>query len=354
MPTRKYEHVPEPGIIRYDAITGSSTRWNCIVPRGQNGAPLYVRVGGGGAIETSADGDIWTSRTSGTANMLNFVIYDDYTGKFWAVGASGTMLSSPDGITWGAVSLPVDVATDNLTGIASNGAGNFAVSNGTTGARGLVSTDNGASFVVRNFVGGSQQALTVAFDGTYFVAPRSGENGSFVSYVLASNPNSTWVVGSTFDFGLTIPSLVISGGNRVMAGRNGVIFTSPLSGTPTASNWTVRTSGTTEELRLFVANGSVFAVGSNGVSLMSTDGVTFTVGPPVGVTSFLRYGVADPHHPTRALVVGDGGVMLEGQYGLRVKGYADETARTNNDPIAQSPVFAFADQPVTGLTVDLL
>lgn len=103
-----------------------------------------------------------------------------------------------------------------------------------------------------------------------------------------------------------------------------------------------------------VANGRVYAVGSNGVSLESSDnGATWQAGPPVGVTSFLRYGVTDASDPSRAIVVGDSGVTLFGQYGLRVKGYATAEDRPSN-PIAQSPKFAFADQPVTGLTVDLI
>lgn len=62
---------------------------------------LYVAVGASGTIITSSDGITWTSRTSGTANNLNSVVCG-YNSSFGcvAVGSNGTILTSPDGITW--------------------------------------------------------------------------------------------------------------------------------------------------------------------------------------------------------------------------------------------------------------
>ena len=60
---------------------------------------LYVSVGDEGTILTSSDGTTWTSRTSGTTNILNGVAYGNNT--IVTVGNSGIILTSSDnGSTW--------------------------------------------------------------------------------------------------------------------------------------------------------------------------------------------------------------------------------------------------------------
>jgi len=62
------------------------------------GNSTYVAVGASGTILTSTDGATWTSRTSGTSNILRGVAYGNST--FVAVGYSGTILTSTNGTTW--------------------------------------------------------------------------------------------------------------------------------------------------------------------------------------------------------------------------------------------------------------
>jgi hypothetical protein len=67
------------------------------------GGPIYVAVGAGGAIYRNTTGGLtgaWTSVSSGTVQDLYGVSY--VNGMFVAVGAGGTLLTSPDGITWTA------------------------------------------------------------------------------------------------------------------------------------------------------------------------------------------------------------------------------------------------------------
>ena len=59
---------------------------------------LFVAVGFSGTILTSPDGITWTTRTSGTTYGLNGVTWSGT--QFVAVGFSGTILTSLDGITW--------------------------------------------------------------------------------------------------------------------------------------------------------------------------------------------------------------------------------------------------------------
>jgi len=55
-------------------------------------------VGFFGTILTSPDGITWTERTSGTWVYLRGVTYA--SSAFVTVGKSGTILTSPDGTTW--------------------------------------------------------------------------------------------------------------------------------------------------------------------------------------------------------------------------------------------------------------
>jgi hypothetical protein len=70
---------------------------------------LFVCVGASGKILTSPDGNTWTSRTSGITTALNSVTYGD--GTFTAVGDGGKILISADGVTWSSIASPT---TQNL------------------------------------------------------------------------------------------------------------------------------------------------------------------------------------------------------------------------------------------------
>ena len=55
---------------------------------------LFVAVGSSGIILTSSDGITWTSRTSGVSTILNGITYSDELNLFVVVGNSGTILYS--------------------------------------------------------------------------------------------------------------------------------------------------------------------------------------------------------------------------------------------------------------------
>ncbi len=77
------------------------------------GNRTFVAVGDSGAILTSPDGVTWASVNSGTASSLNGVTYGH--GAFVAVGDSGTMLTSPDGATWTSVNSGTTVSLKGVT-----------------------------------------------------------------------------------------------------------------------------------------------------------------------------------------------------------------------------------------------
>ena len=61
---------------------------------------IFIAVGASGTIITSPDGVTWTQQTSGVSTGLYGITYSSELGIFIAVGASGTILTSPDGVTW--------------------------------------------------------------------------------------------------------------------------------------------------------------------------------------------------------------------------------------------------------------
>ena len=75
--------------------------------------------------------DTWNARISGTTNTLFAVSYAN--GNFVAVGSSGTILSSTDGVAWtprssGTTNFLAGVAYGNGTWVASGGGGTILAS----------------------------------------------------------------------------------------------------------------------------------------------------------------------------------------------------------------------------------
>ena len=72
-----------------------------------------MAVGQTGVIFTSSDGITWENRSSGTTKWLNGVHYAN--GLFVAVGEQGTIRTSSDGITWTSRDASVSVGFKDIT-----------------------------------------------------------------------------------------------------------------------------------------------------------------------------------------------------------------------------------------------
>ena len=107
---------------------------------------LFVAVGYSGTILTSTDGITWISRTSGTSQFLYSVTYSESLGLFVAVGNGGTILTSTDGITWndinGSIKTPLNsvLSVDSLNLFIAVGYSNQILLSGFTLYKNLISS----------------------------------------------------------------------------------------------------------------------------------------------------------------------------------------------------------------------
>jgi hypothetical protein len=114
------------------------------------GNSRFVAVGAAGTIITSPDGTTWTSRTSGTTNTLYGITFA--SGVFATAGDGGTILTSPDGIAWtarasGTTNLLRGIAYTNNRFIAVGVDGTVTISGGAATNAGAVANISTRSFV---------------------------------------------------------------------------------------------------------------------------------------------------------------------------------------------------------------
>lgn len=119
------------------------------------------------------------------------------------------------------------------------------------------------------------------WNGTTIVTLNQNSANSSSSCAVSTNSGVTYsqvqVSASIAD---PMRSIAFGAGLFVIVGDNGRIWTSP---TGLAGSWTLRTSGTTLQLsRVRYANGVFVVVGSGGIALRSTDGITWTTASGFG------------------------------------------------------------------------
>ncbi|MCF0074933.1 T9SS type A sorting domain-containing protein [Dyadobacter sp. CY261] len=186
------------------------------------GSGKYVAVGENNIVRTSTDGATWKTQQSslGSNGTLYGIVFAN--NQFVAVGSPGVIITSPDGISWSTKSLGTGQVLQSIT-------------------------YGGGTFVVV----GSAGALLTSTDGENWTQRPNGQD--FLHDVAYLN----------YRF--------------VAVGSNGVIKTSTDNGV----NWSVRGSGTVNELRAVKGgfNGSAVIVGDKGTILHSNNGTTWTPVP---------------------------------------------------------------------------
>lgn len=140
---------------------------------------LYVVVGASGTILTSPDGTSWTQQLSGTSNHLRAVHWNG--NLFVATGDLGTILTSSNGTLW---LKETSGTTASLNGIEWDGSQFVVV--GTTGTAGIILTSPNGTFWSSQYPGTTSSLNDVVWNGTQFLAAGTG------SVVLTSPDGINW------------------------------------------------------------------------------------------------------------------------------------------------------------------
>jgi hypothetical protein len=186
------------------------------------GAGEYVAVGENNIIRTSADGATWKTQQSGLGNTGTLYGIVFAKNMFVAVGSPGVIVTSQDGISWSKKSL----GTGQILKSVAYGYGTFVIV-------------------------GSAGALLTSTDGQNWTQRPNGlDNLNDVAYV---------------DYSF------------IAVGSNGLIKTSSETGV----DWSVRGSGTVNELRAVKGglNGRAVIVGDKGTILSSNTGIFWAYTP---------------------------------------------------------------------------
>lgn len=185
---------------------------NGIAAAGTNTAPM-VAVGDAGTVLYSPDGISWTSATSGTSNDLRGVAFGSNASlapTFVAVGAKGTILTSNDGREWTArasgttadLNAVVFFDEQGFMAVGSAGTALFSLDgvSWTPAAASGTSADLNAVAYVAGFGDGPGGFVAAGDSGTLLVFPRSGAPLSVATGTAANftalalqNPNATSV-----------------------------------------------------------------------------------------------------------------------------------------------------------------
>lgn len=288
----------------WTAVTGLPNGMNDVY---HNGTNLWVAVGLGGAIYTSADGISYTVRTSNTTQSLNGVHFAD--GLWVAVGNAGTVVTSPDGTTWtdrtatsGTVQSLNEVnffggrfyAVGGNQVVIDNTAANITANvTWVIRSTGLSSTLNGiATNGTRLLICGTSGAITTSDDGTTFTS-RTGNAATLTgaafgagTYVIAGNAvNGSGLIATvdpvTFAYQRrvsgttnTITNVRFLGGAFYALHSGSQIQRSADGG---ASWTTISYTGNPSSVGdIALGNGIYVAVGLSGRYTRSTDGLTFS------------------------------------------------------------------------------
>ncbi len=272
---------------------------------GASNGSVAVLVGDRGAIVTSADGISWSPRTSGSDRNLSGVAWG--AGRFVAVGGtlpntsgSAVVLTSPDAAVWTSVAMDAP----GLHGIARSDTMFVAV--GAIGT--LLSSPDGVTWAKRSFppTAPYDSFRGVAWGDGQFVAV--GDSGK-----LATSPDGVNWTNRAAGTSEHFSAIAWSGSQFVVVGSRGGIFTSS-----NAMDWTSRKSGVSRPLSGVVWSGSQFvafggeSIPAIGIALTSADGITWVSREPARKGAL--FGAV--RHGTQVVVAGVEGTIQTSSDGV--------------------------------------
>lgn len=248
---------------------GATTIWGVA----SNGISLYVAVGESGKLATSADGITWTQQTSSFgATAIRAVAYGN--GNWVATGDNGTVATSSNGTTWTQRTTGIS-ASFNVTSVAY-GNGLWVIMN--TNGDMYTATDPTSTWTSRTSTlsnGGIHAVHYFKGQSIWIAGIEAGTTGALAS----STDGLTWTARNS-----TLSPVL---GNMGIASNNTVAVISVLTSlVPTVNDFQSSANGTTWTDRtpaitnIVVVNGASDDAGLlcfvGTTSQTSTDGVTWT------------------------------------------------------------------------------
>ena len=250
------------------------------------GTDKFVAVGADGTILTSPTGTTWAQQPSGTTKAIYAVTW---TGaQFVAVGLDGEVVVSTNGTSWAPEASGLTIG-DELNSVTSNGASQVVA----VGKAGKVAVRNGGTWGPVQYMGVPTVFYGVSFAGGVYVA--AGAGGAIRS---STDGGVTWNQKAA---GGSQLSAIAFGSQFVAVGANGTTLAST-----DAATWGAQASGTNAALRAVVwTNTNFVAVGVNGALLTSPNGTNWTV-----TSSSVNNLNAAASTPSLSMAVGEGGTIL--------------------------------------------
>lgn len=300
-----------------NGASNDADAWCDLFPAGNRlqsiafGQGRFVAVGFSGTVVTSEDGINWTRQATPSQDDFYSVAFGN--GQFVAVGpacgtasCSGTIMTSPDGFQW--VVRPHGSKIWGLNAIAF-GKGQFvAVCGGATSF--ILTSTNGIDWV--EHASGLQNNLTaVTFGGGQFVV------GSDGGRILTSDDAVQWVER---DFGTSadLAGLAFGGGQfaagtfATPTGASGSTIRTSSDGVQWTERWASLPGQFVQLIGISYGNGIWIAAGyrNGGFLLTSTDGITWTPAALPTSEDFNNNFLASADYGGGQFVaVGDGGLI---------------------------------------------
>lgn len=269
---------------------------------------LYVAAGDQGSIVSSPDGVTWTTRTSGTTVTLHDIAHGN--GRYVAVGQGGKILASDDGVVWTSASSP---SSRDLFAVAYHGDRFFAVGGDySAGAETLESLD-GTTWTRPELTQPLHVLGDLATDGTSLVAIGTAMSDLQIFGLFTWDETNGWTqrVDGT---GLNLRY------NAVAAGPTPSFVTIGAGGSASTTDtlmWTQAPIFEAAAMRnLTHASQGWIAVGDIGKVLLSSDGVAW-----VAYASGLDSQLADVTSSGSLLITvgNDGAILSSGDGALWVR-----------------------------------
>ncbi len=230
---------------------------------GYNGS-RYVITSSGSVRYSEDDGATWNLVNLGWSEyrMMHGIAWDG--SQFVVVGDHGTVITSPDGISWTEQTSPV---TAHLRAIVHSGGTFVAIGNG--GA--IITSPNGTSWTQQTS-GTTSQLLDITSDGSQFVAVGNPSSTGENITVLTSSDGTSWTRHDD-DFRASFSGVAWNGSNTFAA----VGFGGAIALSNDGTEWDKVSHGTVQNLHDVTWNGSQYvAVGMHGTIVTSPDGANWT------------------------------------------------------------------------------